>query len=521
MLRACCAFIQVYVVDSKGGQLTADNIDDGKHCGRSARGHRERKFAWEDCTNRMIPFIARHLICPLHELLVGRKTFAFVRALEASQWLGGDELRLVQRSKLGALLAHAFDHVSFYRERLQAAGVDQRTAREEPFEALARLPLLDKSTIRENLERMTWSDMPGGLVRFNTGGSSGEPLIFYLDRRRQAYDQAARIRTHRWFGVDVGERELYLWGSPIEVARSDLLKRWRDRLFNHRLLSAFELSPRRMDEYLRVVKAYKPACLFGYPSSLALFVRHARDRGANLRHCGLKAVFVTGEVCLPGDRETIADYFEVPVADCYGSRDGGFVSHQCERGRYHITAENIVVEIIGEDGPVAMGKRGEVVLTHLDCYGMPLIRYRTGDVAGLLDEVCPCGRGLPLMQAVEGRTTDFIHLPDGTTKHALSVIYPLREMVGISQFRIMQQADYGVDVEFVLSEGQAGRPSEQQVAEAVTRVTGRCIAVRARQVSGIPVSGSGKFRYVISQAAPAFADGDERNECAAREVVCV
>jgi len=462
----------------------------------------------------VLRIVAGRVIYPLHERLLRRRTFAYERGLERSQWASPNEIRELQRRKLRALLRHAYDHIPFYRRRFRDAGID--TNFPDPLEALRRLPLLAKADIRASLSDMLWHDVPGGLFQTNTGGSTGEPLILYVDRRRQGYDQAARIRTHRWFGVRPGDRELYLWGSPIEKQRSAGVKRLRDALFNQRLLDAFNMATERMDAYLDEWDRFRPVCLFGYPSSIAMLVDHARSRGRRLNTRRLRAVFVTGEMCYPQDREKIAAYFGVPVADGYGSRDAGFIGHQCPQGRMHLTAENVFVEIIEKDQPVEVeddtsrpkreGPCGEIVVTHLDAYGMPLIRYRTGDLGRLSPGRCCCGRGLPLMDLVKGRTTDFLYLPDGNVRHALSIIYPLRETPGISRFRVVQNDDYAVVIEVVCDE-RVARITAQSVSQRVRPVIGEQVPLEVRFVDRIDPAASGKHRYVISHARPATQPG--------------
>lgn len=445
----------------------------------------------------MFSFISRHAIFPLHERLIGRATSRYVRELERSQWESPFDLRRLQAVKLIELLRHARRNVPFYRKRLTDLDLD--AARDDPTELLRTIPLLDKHQIRMALGEMTWPGVPGGLVPHNTGGSTGEPLRFYFGRRRQAYDQAARIRTHRWFGVDIGDRELYLWGSPIELGRAGLLKRLRDVLFNQRLLDAFRMSEHRMDAYLDAWDRFRPVCLFGYPSSIALFCRHARARKRELDCSAMRAVFVTGEVCYPHDRETISSYFGVPVADCYGSREAGFIAHECPQGRMHVTAENVIVEILRDGRSVPSGETGEIVVTHLDAYAMPFIRYRTGDVGRLLSGRCSCGRGLAMMDVVSGRSTDFLYTPDGQIKHALSIIYPLREMEGVAQFRVTQHEDFSVTVDIVAEDCGI---SAESVRGCIRPVLGEKIDVRVNRVDRIEQTASGKFRYVVSHAVP-------------------
>ena len=458
----------------------------------------------------------------MHERLMRRPTLRYARELERSQWWSPDQLRELQRTKLRDLFRHARTNVPFWRDRLDPARFHLEEADPEPqalacaesaraealgsagdpLAVLREIPLLDKTRIRESLEDLVWAGAPGGLHRFTTGGSSGEPLVFYLDRRRQAFDQAARIRSHRWFNVDLGQRELYLWGSPIEQQRGDGIKRWRNRLFNHCLLNAFDMSSRRMDSYLDAWDRFRPTCLFGYPSSIALLVEHAKSRHREVDLRSLRAVFVTGEVCYPHQRKTMGDYFGVPIADGYGSRDAGFIAHECPEGNMHITSENVIVETVDAAGSeTAAGQAGEIVITHLDAYAMPFIRYRTGDVGRLKPGRCACGRGLPLIDVVEGRTTDFLYLPDGTVRHALSIIYPLRDMDGLRQFRVTQHEDYSVTVD-VVADDAGVRISREAVMKRVRPVIGDDVGLRVDLVERIDTAPSGKYRYVISHAQP-------------------
>ncbi len=447
----------------------------------------------------MLPLVVRHGVYPLHERFLGRPTFRYLRELEASQWTSPNDLGRLQEDKLLALLRHAYANTVFYRRLILEAGID--VTGDDPFEMLSRLPLLDKGEIRRNVHSMLWHGAPGGIFPCHTGGSTGEPLTFYFDRRRQAYDQAARMRTHRWFGVDVGQRELYLWGSPIESNRTDALKRLRDTLFNERLLSAFSMSEDRMDEYIDELERFRPVCLFGYPSSLALLAQRARSRNRQITTPSLRAVFVTGEVCYPHHRQAIASCFRVPVADGYGSREVGFIAHECPKGGVHLTVENVVVEIVADGKSVPVGETGEIVVTHLDAYAMPFVRYRTGDVGRLIAGRCSCGRGLPLLDVVQGRTTDFLYLPNGDIKHALSIIYPLRAMGGVRQFRVTQHEDYAVTVD-VVCDDNAARVTREAVARSVRPVLGNQVGVRIEMVDRIPTVESGKHRCVISHARP-------------------
>jgi len=443
------------------------------------------------------PFLSRFVILPLHEALLRRPTLSYLRQLEESQWWSLDQLHELQRAKLKRLLVHAYAHAPFYRRRIDDAGIDPAAV---TLDDLAHLPTLDKRQIMEHTADIVAPRVPGGLHAATTGGSTGEPLAFLTDRRRQAADQAARARSRRWFGIEPGQREVYLWGSPIERRRRDRLRAWRDRLANHLLLDAFDMTPRSMCRHLDEIRRFDPVHVFGYPSSVAALFRHARQLGRNVQNPSLRAVFVTGELFPSADRAIIEEMVSVPVADGYGSREGGFIAHQCPSGSYHVTMESVIVELLDSAGrPIADHQVGEIVITHLDARGMPFIRYRTGDMARWSDERCPCGRGLAALRGIEGRRTDMLRRPGGGYAHALAVIYVLRDEPLIAQFKVVQRANLDLDVALV-PRGPLNGERLEHLGRALRARMGGNIAVRCHLVDVIPPDPSGKHRYVVSEA---------------------
>jgi len=462
----------------------------------------------------MNPALVRRAIYPLHELLRGRRTFANLAELERMQWWSPAALRMLQTDKLRRLLTHAAANCVYYRELFQQVGFDPDREGAAPLEALTRLPLLDKSTIRSRRDDLTWPDAPGGVHTSVTGGSTGEPLRFRFDRRRQGYDKAARMRTHRWFGAEVGEGEVYLWGSPLEAGTQDRVKRVRDRMTNELLLSAFDLTPETMKTYLGQIARFNPRSLFGYPSSLMRLAQFGRSIGRMVRPPALRVVFVTGELLDEGQRRAIEDYFAVPVANGYGSREAGFIAHQCPQGRMHVMDENVVVEVLDDQAtPVPVGDTGEVVVTHLDAWAMPLIRYRTGDVGRRVDGPCTCGRGLSCMEIVGGRRTDHLVATDGTVMHGLSLIYVLREMDSVARFQVVQDAAGAVEVYVVPADG-FDNEDEARIERGARDLLGWDVGVRVRIVQRIATTASGKHRCVISRAArPTYLQEVVSTEC--------
>lgn len=444
-------------------------------------------------------WMVANALFPLHERLKGHSSVARRRELEASQWWPRDRLRAYQLQRLRGFVAHLARRVPYYRDLFDEQGI--RAEKIDSLEALARLPFLTKPIIRANLERLKAEDA-GPLKRYNTGGSSGEPLIFFMGKDRISHDVAAKWRATRWWGVDIGDRELVVWGSPVELKAQDRLRSLRDRLFRSELLPAFEMSASNLDRFVDRIRTVRPAMLFGYPSSLSLIAAHAEKGGVRLDDLGIRVAFVTSERLYDHQRATIERVFGCRVANGYGGRDAGFIAHECPSGGMHISAEDIIVEIVDRGGrPVAPGEAGEIVVTHLATGDFPFLRYRTGDVGVLSDADCPCGRGLPLLAEVQGRSTDFVVAADGTVMHGLALIYVVRDLPGIERFKIVQESLQRTRVLLVPGAGYAPQTAER-IRLGLRQRLGANVTVDVEIVSHIPTERSGKYRYVASLVSP-------------------
>jgi len=445
------------------------------------------------------PGLVRQVISPLLERMCSRNTFAELDRLDQQQWWSADRIRALQARKLTRLLQSTQTHCAYYRRRFDDYGI--RVAASEPFEQLHKLPLLDKPTIRHHLHDMTNYSVPGGPIRFNTGGSTGEPLVFYVDRDRIAADKAARMLTHAWHGVRPGVPEIYLWGSPIELRTCAGLKSLRDWMTNERLFSAFRMDDTAMRSYWRKMRRIDPMSIFGYPSSLAALASYLEASYLPYPGQRLLAVFTTGEVLEPVARSRLVDYFQCRVVDGYGSRDGGFIAHECEAGRMHVVDPHVLVELIDDRGrTVSPGESGELVITHLHSHAMPMLRYRTGDMAVADSGTCPCGRSWRTIGSIQGRRTDHLVASDGSLRHALSAIYVVRDVPTVEKFCIHQYADRRVRVDVVPTAGFA-KTDQERIRRGISAQLGTSIPVEVRLASAIDAQASGKFRYVISEAA--------------------
>ncbi|MBI3367540.1 MAG: phenylacetate--CoA ligase family protein, partial [Burkholderiales bacterium] len=201
------------------------------------------------------------LLFPLHERLKGHASVAVRRELEKTQWWTAAELERLRIDKLRAFLADIGRQVPYYRDLFERAGFDP--AQVTTVADLQRLPLLTKADIRANQDGLKAQDH-GPLTRYNTGGSSGEPLIFFMGKGRSSHDVGAKWRVTRWWGVDIGDTEMVIWGSPIELGAQDRVRRLRDGVMRSFLLPAFEMSEAKLDGFIAAIRAKRPRMLFGY-----------------------------------------------------------------------------------------------------------------------------------------------------------------------------------------------------------------------------------------------------------------
>lgn len=449
----------------------------------------------------MHPQLARTLF-GLQERILGRDTFAISRELAASQYWSRERMRQLQLQRLQHITAQAYEHTAYWRTLMDAESFSPRDIC--ALHDLKRFPLLDKNKIRLNRETMVWRNPRRRQLKLvRTSGSTNEALQFYTDSQREAHINAARIRGHEWIGVKKGDREMYFWGSSIELSKQDRVKRLRDYLVNDGLTNGFELKPEYVADYFAYWMRWKPNCIFGYPNSLMLMVLMAKGQSLDLSALsrkGLKAICTTAEILVNADRQLIADAFGVPVYDSYGLREAGLIGHECAHGTMHTMDEQLLLETIDPHTGAATEGEGELVVTNLVSTVMPIIRYRTGDMVTLSSEACSCGLKLNRVRISEGRIADFVVTADGRWIPGYAFIYICRSLNGILKFQVQQERPGEVRV-LLAVDGQFPSDGVSKVEHLVRSRLRSSDMVNVQVVPDIRPAPSGKYRPVISKVA--------------------
>lgn len=452
----------------------------------------------------MNPRIVRKILYPAYRFIKQDKILPKLTELEKNQWLSTDAIREFQWSKLKKLLAYAHEKIPYYRALFSKAGLEPNDI--NCAEDYRKIPILTKDDIRNHISELTAPDFDRKFLLPNsTGGSTGENLNFYNDLSQGEYSRANTIRCNRWMGVDIADREAWLWGSPFDIAKSE--ERWNRILsyfMNNLKLSSYDLSEKSLKEYSKKLSKFRPRLITCYPTPMATFADYLLKNGVNTIRP--QAVITSAETLFDHQRELIESAFGCRVFNRYGCREFGNIAHECaEHSGLHVIADRLYLEFLDNGRPVNTGETGEIFVTDLDNYGMPFIRYKIGDMGVPSDRKCKCGRGLPLVEKVEGRVFDVVRTPSGQALGGTFWTLLSRAVEGIRQFQVIQTEIEGVTIKIIV-DGTFRNESLEYLQKKIAEHCGRDFKVYFQIVDNIPLTKSGKFRFVISEINNGFTN---------------
>jgi phenylacetate-CoA ligase len=441
----------------------------------------------------------KSLIYPVYHWALADGANAAIRSLDRNETLDRESLRARSEEKLRELLRFAGKNVPYYRDLASSLGM---TLEEFADPAnLSVLPVLTKSTINANRDAMIAEDLTGnGLDSNSTGGSTGEVLRFYTDWRSGAFRKAAVRRNKRWVGIQPGDPEVRLWGAPLDLGQSRSFRGTiHAAITRERLLSADTLDEATLGSYVEFCKSFKPKLMVAYPSALVEFARFCEANGESV--VSLKSIICSAESLLDHDRAYIENTLGVTIYDRYGCREVGDIAQQAPGSSgLLINSDRILVEIIDENGNACPpGEQGEVIVTDLDNFGMPMIRYQIGDFARLADEQAENTSNLPfpMLASVDGRTLDVVRCIGGQRIGGTYWTILLRTRPGMKRFQVVQEA---VDTIRILYEPEPGCvPDFDFVRQEVAKSCGPEMSVEFVETSQFEHPRGTKFRMVVSR----------------------
>lgn len=438
----------------------------------------------------------RHLLLPLFDGVVkGRQTMTHWRDAESSQWWSWERLENLQLQSLRSLVQHALETCPYYSETWGALGLD--AAKLDSLQDFAEWPLLTRDVIRRHRLKLR-TTAPLKRMTKATGGSSGDPLQFDLDSGSNDRRTAMTYRGYGWAGAAPGTKQLFIWGTAVGnvPAWKRLKMDLHHRFDRHLVLSCFEFTPERMRQHFERMNRYHADVIVAYTNPLYEFARFLKRE--SLVPVKPRSIVVGAEKLHGFQRELIEDVFGVPIFETYGSREFMLIGAECDRHEgLHLSMENLLVEILNDDGtPTPHGQEGNVVVTDLFNYAMPFVRYVNGDRAVAGFDMCPCGRGLPLLKKVVGRQLDMLDTPDGRKIPGEFFPHLIKEFPSVRRFQVVQETLELITLKLVVDGGLTLADREQLLAE-VRKCTGTQVDIQLQMVDDIPLTNAGKLKVVV------------------------
>src|SRR5690554_5748885 len=392
-----------------------------------------------------------------------------------------ERIEAEQEKRLEETLQHAVAKSSYYG-RLKARKLEE-------------FPVLEKLTLLNQLHEI--STIPEREAEVSlTGGTTGSSMKVLYTREDIQERNAMLDHFRAKFGYKLGKRTAWFSGKDLARPR-DLAKGicYRDDWINHiRYFSTFHITDRYFDAYWRSLTDFAPEYLVGFPSSVYDICVMAKERGLSYKGV-VRAFFPTAETVLPQHRAVIGEVLGCPLIDQYASSEGAPFILECEKGRLHIHPLTGIFEVVDEN--LQPAQEGEILVTSFSTRGTPLIRYRIGDRIKLApaNERCACGSHFPLVEFIDGRSSDFIWSPENGKVNLGNISNCTKDAPGIICFQVVQEQENAVDVKLVKGREFTER-DEASFIQALEARLGKAMTIQVEYVDEIPREKSGKFRIV-------------------------
>jgi len=447
-------------------------------------------------------YINKFIVYPLYYFKSGDKRLARLVEIENNQYLDIKDLDKLRLEKVQKIVAYAYKHTQYYKELMDKNSISPEDIK--TLNDLDKIPPLTKQDIQQYGDQML-SDLynKSELIKDASGGSTGEPTIFYKDMSYQQLRPADQLRHDRWSGWDVGERFALIWGAQRDLKASQsfrefIISRYIARIWE---LDAFELSKNKMDAYVTTLEKIQPKMILGYANALVAFSEFLIKHYPN-HSISPKGIVSSAETLTKSKRDTIEKAFECKVLNRYGSREVGLIASECQKQEgLHINADNLHVEIVKNGKSVPVGESGDILITDFFNKGMPLIRYNLGDVGRLSNDTCSCGRTLPLMKSIEGRSGDFFVAEDGSLVHGEYFTHLFYGVEDVKKFQLIQESLSEVILKVVSKEQNPEAEYLTRITNKIREMLGKQSEIKLQFVSDIPPTASGKSLFTISKVS--------------------
>lgn len=454
----------------------------------------------------MIAKISNRILFPLNCMRTGSlDILQSMREFEESQFFTSQQLDEISFDRLKKILQYSFETVEFYRKSFDVHGVHPSDV-QSPSD-LASFPVLEKRHIQDNLQQLVSSRFRSeDLVLDRTGGSTGTPIEYYYSKKRSHSRKAATWRHNGFVDWHIGDKTAILWGASRDISKKKIRERLRNLLIDRNIFfNTGGFQPREMINFDKQLKRFRPKVIQAYANSIGLFAKYFREKG--IHPFSPKAIVTSAEMLTPENRKLIEDTFSAPVFNRYGSREFSIIASECnQRNGLHVMQEGLYIEIMKNGRHVDEGETGELIITDLLNFGMPLIRYRIGDAACWKTGSCGCGRGLRRLSNIAGRTTDFLLGMDGRLcSGAVLTVAMVAARPSLGQIQLEQNESHRIICRMAPKASQADIGEDKNyVVRKLREYLGEKTLIDFEIVSQIAHEPSGKYRFSKSTLTNLF-----------------
>jgi len=432
--------------------------------------------------------------------LQGHDLFNYYDECYAKQYLPLDDLKQMQADKLKEILLYSYNNVPYYTHVLGEAGVvvDGKIN----LANLSKVPILTKDIIREHFDDLKCKDLDKRKWYLNTsGGSTGEPVKFMQDNISWDSGMGGKWFFSTFAGKFPGDKEIKLWGSERDILKGsiDYKAKFKNMLLNRILLNSFKMSEEDMMQYVDIINMNKPILIEAYVQSIYEFSKFITENKLNIH--SPKGVIASAGTLYPDQKKLIEEVFNTKVYNRYGSREVGDMACSCEKDEgLHLNVFDHYIAILNNNlEPCKSEEIGQIYVTTLNNYVMPLIRYKIGDMAVPADdEQCSCGRGLPLIKQVVGREGSMIKTEKGVfDSTALTTSFYYFE--SIKKYQVVQKQMEYIVINIVLTDDKLWKTEKIFIESKLKNILGNSVTFDFQIVKEIEPSKSGKYLYFISK----------------------
>ena len=446
--------------------------------------------------------LRRNILLPIYWKYVKQwKVLEYYNKLKEHQWNTVEENQEIQRRKLYELIKYANQNIPYYKRVINEYNI--RFSEDTIFEDIKKFPILTKDIIRNNFDEL-YKFRDNTYYRNTSGGSTGEPVIFYQDRYYLEWEIAAKTFFNEWAGRKIGEPMVKLWGSLRDILKGGQgFKGYlKQQFYGVTILNSYRMNERDMYEYVKRINNVKPCLILAFTSGIDELARFIQKHGLSIYSPA--AIMTSTSVLYPEVRARIEEVFQTPVFNRYGSREVGDIACNCKISPgLHLIPDIHYVEIVDENGKeLNKGKIGEIIITVITNYTMPLIRYKIGDIGILSNKECKCGHGLPLLEKVVGRTKGVFKNKFGTFIDCGVFIRLFYYRDNIKQFQVVQESFEQITINLVLKDEQKLKVVEKdfrEISEVIKIIMDDDTKVKYNIVKEIKHSPSGKYMHTFSK----------------------